>query len=280
MNQNSCQSVYRTYEVVPYLLNITEKDVNIDYVSKQSLMMTLNYLTSMIYLDMNISSTSIKFECWKMRSSYHIFFMIVIEICYSEIDRDQDDYLRSEFEVECGKSPGFSRSSRSRIINGMPAAQAYPSIADVVSYVTLDPTKKPARARCGGSLITDRVVLTAGHCVCDGIPHPKVEKDNKEAGRETVETCLKSSGDSEDNQNQKGINEIHVIVGKRIIDTAKLFSEQPEFDTNLHAYLYKYVKPNAYDDTFHTFSENGDIAVIVNNGKPYDIAFGRQNLLN
>ena len=62
MNQNSCQSVNRTYEVVPYLLNITEKDINIDYVSKQSLMITLNYPTSMIYLDMNVSTTSIKFE--------------------------------------------------------------------------------------------------------------------------------------------------------------------------------------------------------------------------
>ena len=64
---------------------------------------------------MNIFTTSIEFEFLKMRT-YHIFFMIVIEICDSEIDRDQNDYLISTSKVECGKSPGRRRISTSRMI--------------------------------------------------------------------------------------------------------------------------------------------------------------------
>ena len=245
-------------------------------------MIKLNYQASMINLDMNISTTSIKFESWKMRS-YHIFFMIVIEICYSEIDRDQDEYLMSTLNVECGKSPGFSTSSSSRIINGIPAAQAYPWIADVVNFASWDPTSQPSQdvrpSMCGGSLISDRVVLTAGHCVCIGILHPKDEEDLKKEGLIVPETCLKNTGNFDINQNRKYVNEIHVIVGERTIDTAELLSEQPQFDPSIHAYLYEYAKPDNYDDMFHTFSKNGDIALIVNDYKPFYKATRQPNIV-
>lgn len=89
-------------------------------------------------------------------------------------------------------------------------------MAEVVKFVAYNPQFQPDKkfsfgVPCGEVVITDRAVLTAGHCVCIRILHPREERTLT-----ILETCVKDREQIdgsyvEYNHNQKDINEIQVI---------------------------------------------------------------------
>ena len=234
------------------------------------------------------------FQMW---SNTAFFLTIIIRISMSEFDRDQYEYLKQKYQIECGTSAvpssledspiqGTSADSTSRIINGISSKETYPWIADVVKFIAYDPrfdpiTKFSDGDTCGGAILSDKVILTAGHCVCKGIMHPRDILNS--FPYPILETCLEGKIEEngkliEKNQNRKGLNELHIHVGERVFDAVEWSRQKPEFDTNIEGYLYEYSRPHTYDDMFHTFSEAGDIGIVIKrDGLP--LAKGRVNIV-
>ena len=87
----------------------------------------------------------------------------------SGIDAEHAQYLDS-LGSECGllhqtRTP----TANARIINAISATQHYPWVARIyITYNVIDADGKPFKqtATSGGSIITPKLVLTCGHCIC------------------------------------------------------------------------------------------------------------------
>ena len=130
--------------------------------------------------------------------------------------------------------------SQARIINGKSVSGAkFPFLAQV--YQKVNDGKTEQWYRTVGSIVTNSVILTCGHCVCDDSRNSKFV------------TCQPDVKLKKTNQNQKGMNEIYYSIGFQKFDrnTASYLS-------NIKVYLFRYDPPD--DKT--SFSKNGDIAAI------------------
>ena len=166
-------------------------------------------------------------------------------------DRDQEVYLRNNDQPKCGLLIDTNdKKSRSRIINGQPSALIYPWMARVVAKRNrkVEATNNPnqflkieATLTSTGSFITKTVLLTCGHCICDG-PY--------DSG--TLVACKLDSSGNEENQNWQQ-NHISILLDP--IPT--LSSSTPKWDPRVGAFLYK------YEPTPTHFSKNGDIGCVI-----------------
>ena len=151
----------------------------------------------------------------------------------SGIHPDHDAYLQRH-GLECGVIPPIGRSqakSKGRIINGKLTNTIYPWMAQVQA-------KRADGVEYGsGSIITHKVVLTCGHCICN----------------EKYVNCKRGVI----SVNIKGKNEIHVIVGEA--GNHIVYDDTP-YDDKIRAYLYR------YEQTY----PNGDVGIIINNRMTID----------
>ena len=193
-----------------------------------------------------------------------VLYLAIYELAKAEIDDDQNNYLLRR-GIKCGIQPDTGSSSKSRIVNGKPSKRTkdrnipYPWMAFVLTRVATENIENPTeektiRRRSGGVVITEKAVLTCGHCLCNDMK-PDDEKNVKHMKR----TCLKGP---DANQNREKINEILTMVGEmeEDLDKMEIF---PEYDADTQAFLYLYEPPN--NDKW--FSNNGDVGIIVKNNK-------------
>ena len=106
-----------------------------------------------------------------------------------------------------------------------------------------------------GVIITDKSILTCGHCICNYKEmHPKQFQN---ALKLTCKPNYKPHEKSENyarNVNIEGSNEVYYTIGD------KLFI--PKFNNHIKAYVYNY-NPSDFTPPHKYISRNGDIAVII-----------------
>ena len=101
-----------------------------------------------------------------------IFNAILFVISKASIDKDQDRYLK-ERNLKCGiVTKAKNRGASSRVINGRPSLHTYPWMVHIVLKMFKDENLiSSSDERIGlmdseGFFISDKAILTCGHCVC------------------------------------------------------------------------------------------------------------------
>ena len=206
-----------------------------------------------------------------------IFNSVLFTLSTSLIDQHQNQYLK-KLGIKCGiVTKGKNEQTSSRILNANPSENTYSWMVHVMLKLYADEniSKKNAPKYgifdAAGAIISDKAVITCGHCICNDVKATEQFPYLLTCGEENPK------GKSQNNLNIKDINEINVSYGKR---TRVTIHDTP-FNDNIKAYVYKYEKNKAPLDGWKkdgwTIRRNkGDIGIIITKEK---IDLSREKIL-
>ena len=103
-----------------------------------------------------------------------LFVLLLIReeiVIHSQIDIDWDNQMQEiHKDYKCGIENKYEQATKTRVINGRETNNIrYPWLVEIVHVTQLQknvPSGKSKSSRCGGTIVSDRSILTAGHCVC------------------------------------------------------------------------------------------------------------------
>ena len=185
----------------------------------------------------------------------------------SQIDFEWEQTIRLRLKDEkfkCGIENKYKHMSKARMINGAETTNIrYPWMAQIYIFIPKTKGTLEFASICGGSIISEKSILTNIHCVC--INHVR----NPTFYDEHPITCLVDS-DEPQNQNRPE-NQIHYTIGSMPdLELKDIGNENGIFNKDLRVYLYKY-DPNWYfekgDRARKHFYKNGDAAIIIDDSK-------------
>ena len=192
-----------------------------------------------------------------------IIFLVLLLICgdtiiESEIDLKWDEKMQIiDKDYKCGIENKYQQFNKARVINGKVTSNVkYPWLVEIVHLIRkVLPNGKVEHERCGGTIVSDKSILTAGHCVC--IPH--------KPGKKLVPTCLQDSN-GQQNQNRPE-NYVHYTFGS--MPVVKRVHEL-EFNEDIKVFLHNYdptwwtnIPKDEIEKRLRTW-KNGDAAIIIN----------------
>lgn len=190
-----------------------------------------------------------------------------------KLNVEWDDKVQAEaknVEFKCGIENKYKNLAQARIVNGRETSNIkYPWMVEIVRVnrpIKIEEAGEKRSfkgfSRCGGSIISHKSILTAGHCVC--IDH---------ANQKWVATCLadeiQGAAKTPINQNHQE-NFVHYTFGS--MEAAKPF-EQLQFNKDVRSYLYQYEpewwtkSPEDEEKQRRIIWKNGDAAVIINKSR-------------
>ena len=197
----------------------------------------------------------------------------------ASIDQDQYRYLKTR-NLDCGIITKAKRKGESsRIMNGNPSIHTYPWMVQVILKLYRDKTFIGANVGNfkyslfvnAGAFISDKAIITCGHCICNGEDPTTEDPYLITCGAENP------SGGNDMNLNQKGSNEVEISFGKRTRAKNNDFT----FNIYIKAYVYKYGKvqaPTQEEETAKIQRRKGDIGIIVTHsriGLKFDLKKGK-----
>ena len=186
--------------------------------------------------------------------AYHLSLSVFAKV---ELDKNH----LSEYPY-CGKMFGYGLSgATSRMVNSKDSVLQYPWVVFVLGYVLYVDKKDKKNTFfqntiCAGTVITDRHVVTAGHCICalrkrvpDNYPDPHEKALCKPSNENIFFSTYK-------NQIRKGYNQIVVYGGD--MDREKMMeSDDPKYSFDIEE---AYAKNRLANDRWDGKS---DIGVLV-----------------
>ena len=92
-------------------------------------------------------------------------------VIHGKIDIDWDNQMQEiHKDYKCGIENKYEQSIKTRVINGRETNNIrYPWLVEIVHVYQLQPNVPDGKSkfkRCGGTIVSDKSILTAGHCVC------------------------------------------------------------------------------------------------------------------
>ena len=175
------------------------------------------------------------------------------------IDQHQNQYLK-KFGIKCGVvTKDKNEQASSRIVNANPSENTYSWMVHVILKLYADENiSKKNNPKYGmfdaaGAMISDKAVITCGHCICNDVDATEHFPYLLTCGEENPK------GKSQNNLNIKGRNEINVSYGKR----TRIRVQDTLFNDNIKAYVYKYEKNKEPLDGWTIRRNKGDIGIII-----------------
>ena len=201
----------------------------------------------------------------KLLSFSFVTYHLSLPIC-AKVDFDKNHF--SEYPY-CGKMFGYGPSDvTSRMVNSKDSMLQYPWVVFVlgtVLYVDKKDKKNTffQNTICAGTVITDRHVVTAGHCICalrNRVPSNQPDPHEKALCKPSDENIFFSSYK---NQIRKGYNEIVVYGGD--MDREKMMdSDDPKYSFDIEKAFAKNRLPN------DRWDGKSDIGILVSNRDLFD----------
>ena len=211
----------------------------------------------------------IKIQLCYLITCHHFIF---IESQVEKFDFEWDkELMKNDADLMCGIQDKYPEEKSARILNGaLVNDHKYPWKADILNVIFNSDETYKTSSSCSGSVISEKVILTAAHCLC------MTSYELDENGNPPVQICREviwiTSSNKLQLRNQNHLyNQIHYSIGPMSSINWSFLKKYPaaNFEKSIKAFLYEY-EPKWWEEGTKEEKlkkrleyKNGDIGVVI-----------------